>query len=85
MSQGRLLPSSPLACLCLQAEHRTMAVFILAVIVNSYNTGQVRAGLLLLKPSACSSTPSAGRFLAPFLPPLCSYLSCFYLPFFPHL
>lgn len=24
-----------------QAEHRTMAVFILAVIVNSYNTGQV--------------------------------------------
>lgn len=25
----------------LQAEHRTMAVFILAVIVNSYNTGQV--------------------------------------------
>lgn len=25
-----------------QAEHRTMAVFILAVIVNSYNTGQVR-------------------------------------------
>lgn len=26
----------------LQAEHRTMAVFILAVIVNSYNTGQVR-------------------------------------------
>lgn len=27
---------------CLQAEHRTMAVFILAVIVNNYNTGQVR-------------------------------------------
>lgn len=26
----------------LQAEHRTMAVFILAVIVNNYNTGQVR-------------------------------------------
>jgi len=25
-----------------QAEHRTMAVFILAVIVNSYTTGQVR-------------------------------------------
>lgn len=26
----------------LQAEHRTMAVFILAVIVNNYTTGQVR-------------------------------------------
>lgn len=24
-----------------QAEHRTMTAFILAVIVNSYNTGQV--------------------------------------------
>lgn len=29
-------------CSRFQAEHRTMAVFILAVIVNSYNTGQVR-------------------------------------------
>jgi len=26
-----------------QAEHRTMAVFILAIIVNSYTTGQVCA------------------------------------------
>lgn len=26
----------------IQAEHRTMAVFILAVIVNNYNTGQVK-------------------------------------------
>ncbi|MEQ2223462.1 hypothetical protein ILYODFUR_036930, partial [Ilyodon furcidens] len=38
---------SVLADSYMPAEYRTMAVFILAVIVNSYNTGQVRTGLNL--------------------------------------
>ena len=36
-----------------QAEHRTMTAFILAVIVNSYNTGQVSVALLPHPCRAC--------------------------------
>lgn len=44
------LPVLQVTCVCLcclQAEHRTMTAFILAVIVNNYNTGQVSPSLSL--------------------------------------
>lgn len=85
-----VLAACALTCLCLQAEHRTMAVFILAVIVNSYNTGQVRAGLLLLllqvrrfSPPRSDPPDVAGWCVEKLhlYPALCSYFSCFYLFF----
>lgn len=47
-----------------QAEHRTMAVFILAVIVNSYTTGQVQtspSSFFLCRLFCCSSLSSTLR------------------------
>ena len=43
-----------------QAEHRTMAVFILAIIVNSYTTGQVCVRVCLCV-SVCVCAVSCAR------------------------
>lgn len=55
-----LFPGNLSLC-CFQAEHRTMTAFILAVIVNNYNTGQV-------SPSSPFPSPS---------PPLSASCLCF--------
>lgn len=48
-----------------QAEHRTMTAFILAVIVNNYNTGQVRVTATLCPcGGVAQATVCAGRGIA---------------------